>query len=249
MSEFHEPVTILVGNTESLLEGTPLAPVQAADTTETAPEVEMPLDHENVQKIGRMLTGQTMTFTDIPEDEAEFAAFARQAHPMLLNVARSFKNNNEQDVEDIVSISLAKAWRKRDTLVNTDDEGLQRWLFRIAKNTSIDRYKAQQREQARQLYADDDDLDNYAASRESAESSYLGNENAQALIDIIREHADPRYEHASRIFELVYLHGYEPKEAAGILDIPPKTVLTRMFRSRKLLKTLLTPDGHLIAAE
>ncbi len=49
-------------------------------------------------------------------------------------------NQNKEDAEDIVEIVFFKAWENMEKFAS-NEQGIQAWLYRIARNTLIDHYR------------------------------------------------------------------------------------------------------------
>jgi RNA polymerase sigma-70 factor (ECF subfamily) len=167
--------------------------------------------------------------------------FERQALPFLdslYNTAYRLARNAE-DAEDLVQETYLKAYRSFAQF--TPGTNLKAWLFKILKNTFINEYRRRQN-----LPPESD----FAAIEESFEShvrpgagAQIKNPEEEAL-----EHAlDEDLRHALDLLPADYrmavvladLEGFSYKEIADILEIPVGTVMSRLYRGRRLLEKAL----------
>ena len=152
---------------------------------------------------------------------------------------------NRQDAEDLVQETFMKAYAHYDGF--TEGTNLKAWLFRILKNSFINGYRH------RKAGPREVDLANDGAALDGAA---LRMPQGEALRDpeeeLVRSTMDPRIERALRVLpeefrlavELADLQDFSYREVADILEIPLGTVMSRLYRGRKLLEAALLEYGR-----
>ncbi len=150
---------------------------------------------------------------------------------------------NRQDAEDLVQETYLKGWSHYDGF--TEGTNLKAWLFRILKNSFINGYrrtKAAPREV--DLAATDafEEALGRAANREekTPESSLL----ASTLDGGVADALSKLPEEFRRTVEMSDLEDRSYREIAATLKIPIGTVMSRLYRGRRLLEPVLLEYGR-----
>lgn len=147
---------------------------------------------------------------------------------------------NADDAQDLVQETYLKAYRYYDKFEKGTN--LKAWLFKILKNTFINGYRKRQARPAESAF------DDYEESFESAlrDDVVQGVKNpeqellASVLDGDVQQALDELPTDYRMVIHLVDLEGFSYKEAASILEVPVGTVMSRLYRGRRLLeKTLL----------
>src|SRR3954465_4759021 len=166
------------------------------------------------------------------------AEFERQAlvHTDSLYGAAYRLTRNPRDAEDLVQDSLLRAYRFWDSF--EQDSNCKAWLLRIVTNTFINEY--QRRKRSREV------LD-AATSEQEATDGVLVHADARekvspekALIhasvsDDVQRALDQLPDDFRTAVILCDMQGLSYKEIADIMECPVGTVMSRLFRGRKLL--------------
>lgn len=157
----------------------------------------------------------------------------------LYNMAWRLTHNSE-DAEDLVQETFFKAYKYYDKF--EEGTNLKAWLYRIMKNTFINGYRKRQSQPPSSAFSNIEETFESLVSDEASqqiknpEEEFLDqvlDEDVQRAIDDLRE--DYRM-----VILLVDLEGFSYKEAAEILEVPVGTVMSRLYRGRRVLeKTLL----------
>lgn len=118
------------------------------------------------------------------------------------------------------------------------------YLYRVAVNRCIDWTRKKRPKTISILFCQDDenvDIYDFIADYESnPEEILLRRENS----DLIREEVNKLPEIYSTVMIMYYFQDFSPQEISDILKVPRKTIDTRLFRARNLIKKKLTrkPD-------
>ena len=185
-------------------------------------------------------------FNRSDEDESKMAAFEESAMGHLNELyAKALQyTKNEKDAEDLVQETFVKAydnWDRFETGTNC-----RAWLFTILRNTFINRYRRKKRE--REILNSDD--------TKPVEQNFFNRENTDYYESPERETMDRTFsndlrrslealpEEFRRVVILADLNDFSYKEIAYILDCPVGTVMSRLFRGRKLMRQELVDAAY-----
>lgn len=192
------------------------------------------------------------TRADQAERRARFEEMVRATLDALYAAAMRLVRNRA-DAEDLLQETLLRAWRS----FHTFEEGTnaRAWLFRILMNAHIDRYRKSMREPELSDVEDVGEFYLYSKVQESEQLRAAG--DPERLLEGIMEHEvrealESLPEHFRSVVILADLQGFSYKEIADILGIPVGTVMSRLFRGRRLLQKKLwdyVRTHHRIASE
>jgi RNA polymerase sigma-70 factor (ECF subfamily) len=168
--------------------------------------------------------------------------FERQAmvHTDALYGAAYRLTRNPRDAEDLVQDSLLRAYRFWDSF--EQDSNCKAWLLRIVTNTFINEYqrKKRSREVLDAASAEQETTDGVlvhaeATDRQSPERTLLD----RSVSDDVQRALDALPDDFRTAVVLCDVQGLSYKEIAEIMETPVGTVMSRLFRGRKLLATAL----------
>ncbi|OMB80628.1 RNA polymerase subunit sigma [Mycolicibacterium conceptionense] len=146
---------------------------------------------------------------------------------------------NPYDAEDLLQDTMLKAFSGFHTF--QPDSNARAWLFRILTNTWINSYRTAQR-RPQEVFADE--LTD-AQLAEVAERFPLGVVSAELAAlesmgdDDVRQAMRALPESQGIVVYYADVAGFRYKEIAEILQIPVGTVMSRLHRGRRNLRTLL----------
>ncbi|MCK5752855.1 MAG: sigma-70 family RNA polymerase sigma factor [Mycobacterium sp.] len=187
-------------------------------------------------------------------DDPETMRFERDVLPLLDQLYRAARRYtlNIADAEDLVQDTMVKAYKSFHTY--RDGTNVLAWLLRIMTNTWMNSHRRAQCRPSEVLSEDITDAQ-WVAHAEHQSTGLLSAELTalEALGDDDVRDAFARVPESQRL--AVYyadVEGLPYREIAHILDIPEGTVMSRVFRGRRVLRGLLvgvaTARGYLRAA-
>jgi RNA polymerase sigma-70 factor (ECF subfamily) len=162
------------------------------------------------------------------DDEELLRTLYEEHASALFGFARRLVDGDRQHAEDIVQETLLRAWRHRDVL--TADRA-RPWLFTVARNLVISRYRARRARAAEvpllsvDMAVDDDELDRAMVSWQVA----------AALRTLSPAHRE--------VLVHLFFGGQSIAEAAAALGIPEGTVKSRSFYALRALRLALDEAG------
>jgi RNA polymerase sigma-70 factor (ECF subfamily) len=150
--------------------------------------------------------------------------------PLLYGTALSLTRNSTE-AEDLVQDTLLRAFRAIETF---DGAYPKAWLLTILRNTNINR--AQKKRPY--LFDDPDDPSSDPVDEITPED---------LIVEPIFDHAvqtalDELPAMFRAVIDLVDVNGLSYAEAADVLDIPVGTVMSRLHRGRRRIRTRLSPE-------
>lgn len=178
------------------------------------------------------------------DDANRDAVFQEEAMPHVdaLYGAAMRYTRSRRDAEDLVQDTLMKAYSNFDKY--TPGTNCKAWMFRILTNTFINRYRKKQRE--RNYLSEDVDgrsLDERAEAREENEFELRGETELESAARLFGDEINQALSALSFDFRavvmLVDVYDFSYKESAEILDCPPGTVMSRLYRGRRMLRSRL----------
>ena len=174
-------------------------------------------------------------------DRAAFAALVKRHQGTVYRIALRILRD-EGDANDAAQEAFLKAFRNLGGFDTT--RPFAPWLYRIARNQSLDvaRRKGASPEELERADRDDEDEGVGAVGRDVADAdagdalSMLEGADAKRRIGDALGKLDAKYR---EVVELYHFEGLTYDEIATTLNVPIGTVMTRLFRARGKLADAL----------
>jgi RNA polymerase sigma-70 factor (ECF subfamily) len=178
--------------------------------------------------------------TNVAADDRQ--RFQDEALPLLdsLYAGALRMTRNPADAEDLVQETMLRAYRAFDQF--EPGTNLKAWLYRIMTNVYINTYRKRQREPLEVFQDEIEDFGLYHEHKDhdsqfsaTTESIVLDSLVHSDIIDAIHDLPDP--------FRLAVvlsdIEDFSYREMAEIMDVPMGTVMSRLHRGRRALRTRL----------
>lgn len=178
------------------------------------------------------------TTTVSPPDVVSFEAEAVPHLDALYRTALRM-THQEQAAEDLVQDTLERAYAHYDRF--QPGTNMRAWLFRILSNLAISAYRRRSHAPA---FESLDDVDDFSLFHQVVSSGGTASDVEARVLDIIGEESIRRaIDSLPPDFRMTVIladvEGFAYKEIAEILGIPRGTVMSRLFRGRRLLQRAL----------
>lgn len=151
---------------------------------------------------------------------------------------------NEKDAEDLVQETYLKAF----TNFHRFEQGTncRAWLFTILTNTFINRFRRKKKERE---ILNADDLRPIRQNFHNVEAAEFYNDPERGALNrrfsaSVKEALEGLPDEFRMVVVLADLNDFSYKEIAHILDCPVGTVMSRLFRGRKLMRTQLVEIAY-----
>lgn len=172
------------------------------------------------------------------QSRSEFEALAAPCLDGLYAAALRL-THHEKDAEDLVQDAFMRAYRFFDKFERGTN--FRAWLFKILTNTFINKYRRNVKERT---FSDDSERDSVNAQLFSADTTeQAGNPEDHLIEKMISNDVLKAVDTLPIDFRLVVIladiQEFSYREIAEILDVPVGTVMSRLFRGRKLLQKTL----------
>jgi RNA polymerase sigma-70 factor (ECF subfamily) len=189
--------------------------------------------------------------TSRAENRAHLEEFERTIleHTPNLMAAACRLGRNRAEAEDLVQDTLVKALRAREQYESGTN--LKAWLLKILKNTFINRYRRSGLEKAVLEGPDADPLADGWIGAETLRA--MRDPESQALRPVIQKEIvralDQMPEEFRMVVVLADVEELSYREIADLIGCPIGTVMSRLHRGRRLLKTSLVEHARALGFE
>ena len=168
-------------------------------------------------------------------EERNFEAAAMPYLDALYNTAYRM-TRNAQDAEDLIQETYLKAYKYYDKF--EEGTNLKAWLFKILKNTFINSYRKAQLQPPQSDFADIEE--SFESQISEDVSRQIRNPEEELLENVLDEDVQRAVDKLPQDYRMVVLladlEGFSYKEISDILEIPVGTVMSRLYRGRRLLE-------------
>ena len=153
-------------------------------------------------------------------------------------------SRNRQDAEDLLQETYLKAYAHYDGF--TEGTNLKAWLFRILKNAFINGYRHRKIGPVEVDLSSGDESFESALERRSADAGKSPEDElvGSTMDGGIAVAMEALPEDFRIVVELADLQDFSYREVADILEIPLGTVMSRLYRGRRLLEEALLEYGR-----
>ena len=167
--------------------------------------------------------------------EAEVLPFMDSLYSTAYRMSR-----NRQDAEDLLQETYLRAYKYYDKF--QEGTNFKAWLFKILKNTFINRYRKRQRQPLRNSF---DEIEGSFESKllESPLTARGATPEEELMVDALDQDVQQALEALPEDYrtavEMADLQGLSYREIADQLGIPLGTVMSRLYRGRRKLEAVL----------
>ena len=145
----------------------------------------------------------------------------------LLGVAKKVVRS-EDLAQDVLQESFVKIWKKADSY-DPSKAKLFTWLFRIVRNTAIDKLRSVNTKTSKEIQIDVSDV--YTIGVESTKPE---------LMDV-QEHLNKIEDKYQMVLDALFFQGMTQQEASEALDIPLGTIKSRLKIGLRELRKIYGP--------
>lgn len=152
----------------------------------------------------------------------------------LFSTAYSYTHNHEE-ARDLVQDILIKVYQ--NLFKFKVDSKFSTWLYRVAVNSCID-WNRKNKSRIIKIalnYEENDILDSIIDENAGPEQAVVSQEHKEAIMNIVSDMP----EIYKTVLILYYFEELQIQEISNVIDCPKKTVETRLYRARGILKTML----------
>jgi RNA polymerase sigma-70 factor (ECF subfamily) len=172
-----------------------------------------------------------------PQAGWDFEAATLPYLDALYNMAYRLTRNPE-DAEDLIQETYFKAYKYYDKFA--EGTNLKAWLFRIMKNSFINGYRKRQNQPPESAFSDIEESFENLVAEDHGNIKNPEDEILESVLDEdVQEAIDQLRDDYRLVLLLVDLEGFSYKEAAEILEVPVGTVMSRLYRGRRILEQSL----------
>ena len=132
---------------------------------------------------------------------------------------------DEELAQDVLQESFVKIWKKSDSY-DSSKAKLFTWLFRITRNTAIDKLRSASTKTDKEIQMDVSDV--YNLGIESIKPEFLD----------VRENLEKIEEKYQIVLDALFFQGMTQQEASDELDIPLGTIKSRLKIGLRELKKI-----------
>ncbi|HVF52426.1 MAG TPA: RNA polymerase sigma factor [Actinomycetota bacterium] len=154
----------------------------------------------------------------------------REVYTLCLRILR-----DPDDAAEVTQDAYVKAWRGLKSF--RGDSQFSTWLYRIASNAAISRYRSRKRRQDHEVASEDLDL-----STRPGEASTEGAAGTRVEVDLLERALATLPEHYRTAVLLRDVYGYPIEDIARQMKASVPATKVRIHRGRKKLKELVWPE-------
>jgi RNA polymerase sigma-70 factor, ECF subfamily len=140
------------------------------------------------------------------------------------------KTSDPEAARDLLQETFLRLWRQFDELAGLDEERQRAWLFTVARNLVVDRYRSRATQQSTLA----------ALARESERAGNPEPDPAEPVVArdelaLLKQAIDDLPEEERVILSMVVVGGMTSQQVGAALALPPGTVRYRLHQARARL--------------
>lgn len=171
------------------------------------------------------------------QDKAAFGALFAHFSPRLKTFLMRGSSLSAENAEELVQETMTKVWRRAPSF-SSKQASASTWIYTIARNTRIDWFRKNSRQDPLLFHADD----LYGDNEEVSPYSTLVQLRSKVSI---RDQLNELPQEQSEVLNMMYFKGLSGQQAAEALAIPLGTVKSRIrLALAKLRIGLATSDDN-----
>ncbi len=168
------------------------------------------------------------------QDREAFIALFNHFAPLLKGFLLKSGGLEQETAEELVQETMLKVWNKAQGF-SASQASASTWIYTIARNTRIDWFRKQNRQNPARLHADDIYDEQEAPSAHSTVVQLRNHTN-------IHEQLKQLPAEQSEVLQLMYFKGKSGSEVAAELRLPLGTVKSRIRLALNRMKIRLAED-------
>ncbi|MCG8501222.1 MAG: RNA polymerase sigma factor [Firmicutes bacterium] len=184
-----------------------------------------------------MLSDQEMIQKIIAGETHMFSIFVDRYKDKVFNLVYRF-TGDYSETEDICQEIFITVYKKLPSF--KADARVSTWLYKIASNKCIDWYRSKKRKNFFTFFGGTGQIDDVKADTPAPQEIYILNEEQKTLQNAVNK-LDEKYRIVVVMF---YYQHLSYRDIAEILELSVRTVETRLYRAKKILKSYLVLDGY-----
>lgn len=165
-----------------------------------------------------------------------YKKYYRYVYKIVFNILKEDKH-----IDDTIQELFMKIWKCISRLDINDENSCKAFISVIAKNTAINKYNKDKKENSEFIDVEDGVLHATTGDSNSDPAEIIVND---ANVEYIYQKIAELGEKYSDVLLLKYKYYLTPEEISKLTDINLKTVYTRLLRGRELLKEKLSEEGR-----
>lgn len=181
------------------------------------------LDTDDLGVVQRVLGG----------DVQAFAILVRRYNQRLFRLARGIVGD-DQEAMDVLQESYVRAFASLGSFNGPD--GFPTWLYVIVRNEAFSQLRKRRREAPTEAETMESIIEGAADSDDAAPERALQTERLAGVLESAIDRLPPPFR---IVFVLRTIEGMTVRETADVLDLNERTVKTRLFRAKRLLRQRL----------
>ncbi len=141
--------------------------------------------------------------------------------------------NDEELAKDVLQESMVKVWHK-STSYDANKARLFTWLFRITRNTAIDKLRSLKNKSEKEIQLEVSSV--YSIGENTYQPEHLD----------VKNHVNSLEEKYQVVIDALFFQGMTQQEASEALDVPLGTIKSRLKIGLRELRKIFGPEALVI---